>query len=133
MDAKKINDAAMPKVEGKVPGHYQLTVNDKICATVISVKGLHEKAIGALNEFRRSLVSTHLKNLANTPSEMQDECFLAHNVYSPSRTLQFGLPIFEEDNNGVKRILIDYKDAVKTNALLYTLPADYRYINRGSN
>jgi len=133
MDAKKITDATMPKVQGKTPAHYQLTVNDKVCATVISVKGLHEKATNALNEFRRSLVSTHLKNLANTPDEMQDECFLAHNVLSPSRTLQFGLPIFEEDNNGVKRILVDYKDAVTTNASLYILPTDYRYINRGSN
>lgn len=130
MDARKIEETDMPHVDGVKPQHFKLTVNGNVCASIIAVKGLHEKAVRALNEFRRMLVNTHLANLANTPEDMQNECFLAHNVVSPSRTLQFGLPIFEEDDKGMKHLLVDYKTNVKVDPAVYTLPEKYRFINQ---
>jgi len=132
MNARKLEDSGMPDIDGKKAIHYQLTVNDKLCANVIAIKGLHVKAVRALNEFRRVMVNVHLKNLANTPVEMQDECFLAHYIASPSRTLQFGLPVLEQDVRGLSRLLIDYKDNMKVNPLIYTLPEGYEYTSKGS-
>jgi len=130
MDATKIEDGAMPEVGGKKPNHYQLTVNGNICANVIAVKGLHKELVQALGEFKRVLVGTHIANMTNTPKELQNECFLAHNIVSPSRTLQFGLPIFEEDISGKRRLLIDYKVNANTNETLYKLPEKYRIVNK---
>lgn len=126
LDAVKLHDKDVPKVEGKSPVQYRLLVNNKSCSTIYAVKGLHPEAIAALREFRRILASVHLSKLNNTPSEMRDECFLAHEVQVPGRILQYGLTVYEASLSGFKRILVDYKNGVKHNPLLYKLPKAYR-------
>ncbi len=129
LDAKKLDDASLPAIEGKQPIHYQLQVNDKTCADVYVIKGLHEEAMLAMAEFKRILASIHLSTINNTPADMQDECFLAHDVLSPSRSMQFGFPILEQGADGVSRLLVDYDRAYKAASDVFSLPPNYRLIN----
>jgi hypothetical protein len=129
LDAKKLDDSSLPSIEGQQPVHYQLQVNDKFCADVYVIKGLHEEAIQAMAGFKRILASIHLSTINNTPADMQDECFLAHDVLSPSRSMQFGFPILEQGADGVARLLVDFDRQYKTGPEVYKLPQDYRMIN----
>ena len=126
LDAEKLHDSSVPKVEGKSPVQYHLKVNNNTCSTIYAVKNLHPQALAALREFRRILASIHLSKLNNTPDDMQEECFLAHEVQVPNRILQFGLPVYESSSNGLKRILVDYKRHVKHVPKLYALPKGYQ-------
>ncbi|HEC29716.1 MAG TPA: hypothetical protein ENI65_09045 [Gammaproteobacteria bacterium] len=126
MDARKLNDKDIPSIEGMFPIHFQLLVNNKLCSDVFAVKGLHKKAVIALGEFRRTLAEMHLKNLYKTPEELRDDCFIAHDILSPSRTMQFGLPVYQFDVNGKKRMLVDYNRHYKSKPDLYVLPKNYK-------
>ena len=129
MDAKKLEDKTIPSIAGQQPIHYELKVNDVVCAEVFVIDGIHAEAIKAMQEFNRLLASVHLKNLENTPESMQDDCFLAHHIVSPSRSLQFGFPIMEQGANGVSRELVDFKDQFKVDASVYLLPEGYRSVD----
>jgi len=129
LDARKIEDSDLPAIEGVQPVHYQLQVNDKSCADVYVIKGLHKEAVLAMAGFKRVLASIHLSNLKNTPAEMQDDCFLAHDVLSPSRSMQFGFPILEHGADGVSRLLVDFERDFKPGAGVYELPQGYRIMN----
>lgn len=126
LDANKLHEKGVPKVEGKTPVQYRLMVNNRHCATIYAVKGLHPEVVKALREFRRILASVHLSKLKNTPPEMRDECFLAHDIKVPNRILQYGLPVYEASVSGSKRILVDYKSAVKHKPELFILPKGYQ-------
>jgi len=126
MDARKLDDENIPMVEGMFPVHFQLLVNNKPCSDVFAVKGLHKDAVIALGEFRRTLAGMHLKNLNKTPEGLRDDCFMAHDILSPSRTMQFGLPVYQSDANGKKRMLVDYNRHFKSKSDLYVLPTNYK-------
>ena len=133
LDARRLEDSSLPTIEGEQPVHYQLQVNEKSCADVYVIKGLHEEAVLAMTEFKRVLASIHLVNINNTPADMQDDCFIAHHVLSPSRSMQFGFPILEQSADGVSRLLVDFNRDHKTAPGVYELPQDYRMINMAGN
>ncbi len=126
MDANKLDDKELPSIEGKRPVHYQLQVNGHVCSDVYVIKDFNEEVNTAMSEFKRILASIHLGNINNTPAEMLDECFLAHEVKYPSRSMQFGFPILQKDANGATRLLLDYKRDYKASPDLFKLPPDYR-------
>lgn len=129
MDARKLEDKTIPSIAGQQPVHYELKVNDVVCAEVFVIDGIHAEAIKAMQEFNRLLASVHLKNLENTPEAMQEDCFLAHHISSPSRSLQFGFPIMEQGANGVSRMLVDFKANFEVDQGVYLLPEGYRSVN----
>jgi hypothetical protein len=133
LDARRLEDSSLPAIEGVQPVHYQLQVNEKSCADVYVIKGLHEEAVLAMAEFKRVLASIHLGNINNTPADMQDDCFLAHHVLYPSRSMQFGFPILEQSADGVSRLLVDFNRDHKTTPGIYELPQEYRMINMAGN
>jgi len=129
LDARKLEDKDLPSVAGQQPVHYQLMVNDAVCADVFVVEDMHQEAVTAMQEFNRVLASVHLKNIENTPESMQDDCFLAHHVMSPSRTMQFGFPILEQHIDGVSRLLVDFDKHFKVDPVVFSLPGGYRSVN----
>ncbi len=133
LDAKKMDVKELPAIEGKQPTHYQLLVNDKSCADVYVIKDLHEDAVQAMTGFKRILASIHLSTINNTPADMQDECFLAHDILAPTRTMQFGFPIMEQGANGVGRLLTDFDRNYKAAPDIYKLPQGYRVIDMAGN
>jgi hypothetical protein len=129
LDAKKLADKDLPEIAGQQPVHYQLKVNNAVCSDVFVVDDMHREAMLAMQEFNRVLASIHLKNIKNTPESMQDDCFLAHHVMSPSRSMQFGFPILEQNANGVTRLLVDFDKHFKVDSDVFSLPEGYRSIN----
>lgn len=129
MDAKKIQDKDIPLVNGQQPIHYKLMVNDAVCTEVFVIDGIHKEAIKAMQEFNRLLATVHLKNIENTPDTLQDDCFLAHHILSPSRNMQFGFPILEQSADGVSRLLIDFDAHFDAAAGIYDLPKGYRRVD----
>lgn len=126
MDAKKLNDKEMPSIEGQQPVHYQLQVNGHVCSDVYVLKGFNEEVNTAMSDFKKILASIHLGNINNTPAEMLDDCFLAHEVKHPSRSMQFGFPVLQQDANGAMRLLVDFNRSYKAAPELFKLPPDYR-------
>ena len=126
MDAKKLKDSDIPEIEGQQPMHYQLKVNDKVCSDVYVIKDFSPLAESALREFSRILSSIHLANMHNTPVEMLDDCFLAHDVKASARHLQFGFPILQRNENGSSRLLVDYDRNYKPTENIFKLPDSYR-------
>lgn len=132
LSVRKNLDAQAPEVAGEQPVHYSLLVNGVTCKELMVVPSLHPRAVHALREFRRVLAQVHKQNLANTPPEMQDPCFLAHDVFQPGRSLAYGLPIREWDAAGRKRALVDYQGNYATSPELFDLPEGYRQHPFGS-
>lgn len=129
MDAKKIKDKDIPLINGQQPIHYELKVNDTVCTEVFVIDGIHKEAVEAMQEFNRLLASVHLKNMENTPDAMQDDCFLAHHILSPSRSMQFGFPILEQSANGMSRLLVDFDSHFNVAEGVYDLPEGYRRVD----
>lgn len=126
LDATRTVDKKAPKIDGKTPETYDLKVNGITCRKMTVVKGMGEKALSAMREFRRILSTVHMDNLKKTPPDMRDPCFIAHDIVNPVRVLQYGLPIHEILSNGKQRILMDIKDGQKEKPELFKIPADYK-------
>lgn len=125
LDARKQVDKKAPEINGKQPIHYSLLVNGESCRELIVVENMHPRALKALREFRRILSGVHARNLHKTPVEMQDPCFLAHDVMAPVRTLQYGFPIQEWDSSGYSRSLVGYENQQQVNPDLFEVPTHY--------
>jgi hypothetical protein len=55
----------------------------------------------------------------------QSTCELASNVFLPSRYLDYGLPIWQQDMRGARRRLVDYKTDVEIEPRLFELLQGY--------
>lgn len=118
-----------PKVDGKLPRHRELYVNDKLCYSVVAVPGLMEDAVQALRDFRQVLAGEHAHTLPRIPADMQEPCDLALNTFHPQWQLEFGLPLQEWDGEGNRQILMDYKQGLKVDEKLFTLPQGFSHYN----
>lgn len=125
LGVRSLRDTEAPRIGGKVPVHYELSMNENICRHVLTVPDLLPDALLALREFRRILASAHMRNLDRTPEAMRDPCFLAYDVYAPDRQLQYGFPIQEWDEQGNSRSLINYDDEFVLDETLFRLPEGY--------
>lgn len=126
---KEIPDSGTPLI-GKIrPVERQLLANDEICLVAASLAGVQQEAVAAMTEYLRLLASREYGNLDELPASLQTPCYLSRFVYAPARHLQFGLPVFETDNRGYTRILVNYSDAEQLPAGLFTVPADYHRIS----
>lgn len=133
LGVRSLKDGAAPRIAGKVPVHYELSMNENICRHVLTVPGLLPDALLALREFRRVLASAHMRNLDKTPEEMQDPCFLAYDVFAPDRQLQYGFPIQEWDEQGNSRNLINYDEHFVMDEALFRLPEGYGHHVMGAD
>ncbi len=121
----KLDDA--PNIEGKKARHHQLYVNDKVCYNVVAVKGLLADTQQTLIAFRSILAGEHAKLLPRLPADQRDSCDMARNIFHPAWQLEFGLPIQEWDDQGRGQVLLDYKEGVKLDDKLFSLPQGYRH------
>ena len=125
LDEQQVDMADAPLIEGQIPLHYRLLVNDQLCRDTIVVPDLHTEAIQAMREFRQVLASVHKVNVPKTPDDMQDPCFLADDVFWHNRSLKYGFPIKEWTPTGFSRSLLDYKYNVPTGEGVFRIPAGY--------
>jgi hypothetical protein len=63
---------------------------------------------------------------------MQQPCDLALNTFHPDWQLQFGLPVQEWDEGGNGQMLMDFKEGVAVDEVLFSLPQGYQHYSTDS-
>jgi hypothetical protein len=122
----KRDDETYPAIGGRRVLHYELFSNHARCYDVYAAPGLLPDAVEALREFAQTLAGEQASTLAYTPKEMQAACMLANNVFLPTRHLEFGFPVRQEDMAGNERQLVNYDENRILSPTLFQLPADFR-------
>ena len=115
-----------PPVGGKAVNRYRLFTNDKPCYDLFTAAGLLPQAVAALREYHQAMAGEHAAALVNTPQELQSACDLANFIFAPTRHLEYGFPVRQQDMTGNVRQLRDYKQDYIAAEELFRLPADFR-------
>lgn len=115
-----------PPVGGKPVTHYRFLINDELCIDVFSAKDLMPQAVAALREYHLSIAGEHAAAMTNAPPEVKSDCDLANFVFAPTRYLEHGFPIRQQDFGGNVRQLVDFKRNLEIDPKLFDLPAGYR-------
>lgn len=130
--AEKITpDAQAPKIGGGQPRNLELLANDKVCSRLVVVPGLMEPALTGLRDLKLVLARVHRATLAGRPTDLQTPCDLASNIIAPTRAVDHGLPIREQDG-GRTQTLQDFDPAFAADDSLFELPSDYTHIDMPS-
>lgn len=122
---EKTNDTP-PAVGGKPVTHYRLSTNGELCFDVFAAKDLLPTAVAALREYHLSIAGEHAAAMTDAPPEAKTDCDLANFVFAPTRYLEHGFPIRQQDLGGNVRQLVDFKQNLKIDDKLFNLPAGYR-------
>lgn len=122
---EKTNDTP-PAVGGKAVTHYRLSTNDELCIDVFSAKDLLPTAVAALREYHLSIAGEHAAAMTNAPPEAKSDCDLANFIFTPTRYLEYGFPVRQQDMNGNVRQLVDFKQNLKIDTKLFDLPTGFR-------
>ena len=120
----ELSDA--PKINNEVPIKYDFSSNDKLCFSVVSVKGLLPQAINALSEFQQALADDSTFTLDNIPADMQNPCDLSMNTFASTRHLKYGFPIQYWSVKGYSRSLVGFEEDFKNYTKLFILPVQYK-------
>lgn len=115
-----------PAVGGKPVTHYRLSTNDELCIDIFAAKDLLPTAVAALREYHLSIAGEHAAAMTNAPPEAKSDCDLANFVFAPTRYLEYGFPIRQQDLEGNVRQLVDFKQNLKIDDKLFKLPDSYR-------
>ncbi len=116
---------AYPAISGHKVAHYRLFTNERLCFEIYASEGLLPTVQQALREFHVVLAGEQASLAQRRPQSVQSTCELANDVFLPSRYLDYGFPIWQQDMRGARRRLVDYKTDVKVEARLFELPQGY--------
>jgi hypothetical protein len=114
-----------PKVEGLVPLKLTLKANGDVCRTSVVVPELFPEIVTALQEFATAMASFHAANLPSADSENLNACSFADAILAPTRSLESGFPVQENQSTGVQRMLFSLEEDAELPAALFAPPADY--------
>lgn len=121
--------AEAPRVGGREVQWRQLYAGERLCMDALVVPGLMPDAVATMAAMQQVLAGEHAAMIPHIPADVRDTCDLAINVYSPGWPLRFGLPIEQQEYNGRRWSLRDFRADVETSAALFTLPPNYRRFN----
>lgn len=115
----------LPPVHGKPVTRHILMTNDRVCYDVYAAKGLLPDVVRALSEFRQVLSWQHARIWLDMIEFERDPCDLANNIFLPDRHLKYGLPIRQQDMDGRRKAMIDFR-VQSVSADAFRLPDGYR-------
>lgn len=124
-------DEEAPAITGKQPEQIQYLANDDLCFQSVTVPGLLQDAVRAMEEYAQILANRQLNNMQSVPLNMRTPCFLSRYVYAPARQFQYGLPLQEWDSSGYSRSLVNFSDREMMPLSLFELPEDYDSFSPG--
>jgi hypothetical protein len=119
------DEQAYPAISGHKVVHYRLFTNKQLCFEIYASEGLLPAVQQALREFHVVLAGEQAMLAQRRPEIVQSTCELANDVFLPSRYLDYGFPIWQQDIRGARRRLVDYKIDVKVEPRLFKLPQGY--------
>ena len=105
----------------------EISVNGKLCATLVATAKLFPDAVAAQREYKDVLAATQWRTWQNTPVDMRDPCDLALQVTEIPLQYSQGLPLEEDDADGRTRS-IQEEGRVPLDAALFVLPKGYQAI-----
>jgi len=128
-------DRKAPLINEKKSQNFQIMVNNKLCAQLVSVPGLMPDVVLAMQQFSRTLAGQQAQTLSYIPGDLHEACDLARHTFYPDGHLQKGFPVIvpEIGKSGVvtdvlrSRILINFK-TIEVTADHFKLP-DYPVVN----
>ncbi len=123
----RVDKDSYPDVGGKKVKHYRLMTNQARCYDVFAVQGLLAEALQALREYHQTLAGEQAAAMKHTPKEMQSACDLANHIFLPTRHLEQGFPIRQEDMAGNVRQLINYDEHYRSDQTLFRLPENFSH------
>ena len=126
MSVDKRVDEDAPMVAGIRPVTLQLMAGNQRCYMATVLPGLLTDVREAFLEFNRALAVQQFRSLEITPVEFRTPCFLLRYVYATDFSLVHGLPLFDLDESGDRRVLLDYEEDVTLDAGLFALPVGYQ-------
>jgi len=121
------DDTHYPPVGGRPVVHYRYFTNRELCLDVFSAEGLLPPVTQALREYHNVLAGEQAVLLAAPEFMTPSGCDLANNIYVPSRHLQRGFPIRQQDMTGRTRELQDFTRAIAVKSELFHLPRSYTF------
>ncbi|RMG57761.1 MAG: hypothetical protein D6717_04245 [Gammaproteobacteria bacterium] len=124
---KQSVDEAAPTVGGRKPVQQKDFVNARLCMETVSAPGLLDDARKALREYREALAGEQARNLYKTPKELQDPCMLSNLIFHPGKGLEEGFPLYERNEAGATRELLDFERDKAVSTALFELPKGYRH------
>lgn len=119
------DEQAYPSISGHKVVHYRLFTNEQLCFEIYAAKALLPAVERALREFHKVLAGEQALLAQRRPQSALSACELANDVFLPSRYLDYGFPIWQQDMRGARRRLVDYKIDVKVEPHLFKLPQHY--------
>ena len=122
----KINNASYPKVTGHKLVHYQMITNGTRCFDVFAARDLLPEPLAALRQYAQLLAGEQAQAMEYTPKDMQTACDLANNIFLPTRHLDQGFPVRQQDMAGNTRQLINYDEHYPFDPKLFVLPAGFK-------
>lgn len=118
-------DENAPKMLGKSPVSYQVTVDGAECMKFVTVEGVAKNAVSAWQEFNTRLSDQQTANIPATPKELRDNCNFLEHVYDPSIVLSRGLPILWSTKARDMQ-LVDITEEADIPEGFFSLPQDYQ-------
>jgi len=96
--AYRVEKKVTPMRSGTV--RLKVLADGKLCSETVAAAGLFPDAAQALSEYKTALAYTQWATYRSTPTELRQNCDLAHHMWQADYALSQGLPIEERDYAG---------------------------------
>jgi hypothetical protein len=117
-------DEQAPEVVGKRPRNVRLMANGELCGRLVVVEGVMQEALDGLSELKLTLARVQAGMMPSMPLNARTPCDLADTVHAADRTLRFGLPL-QEHNDNRSQSLVDFSETFDAPDDLFRLPPGF--------
>lgn len=122
IDSRSLDEA--PLFAGKKPRQHSFHVQGAECFNIVSIEGEMPRAMDALREMNSVLSERHRRVLGSAADAQQDCKFLV-DAYRPGIEYSMGL-LLTLMNGGENHQLVDVKQAMPVDAVLFEEPPEYK-------
>jgi hypothetical protein len=117
-------DEKAPEVVGRQPLNVRLMANGELCSQLVVIEGVMQEALDGLSELKLTLARVQAGMMPSMPLNVRTPCDLADTVHAADRTLRFGLPL-QEHNDNRSQSLVDFSENFEAQDELFRLPAGF--------
>ena len=105
--------------------HHQFILNKKACYDIVTINGVFEDVLTAVQEYYLALANIRKQNYVMSENQ---QCKDAIEIFSPLNHMQYGFPIREWSSYGFQRFLVDYRQHIIFPSTLFSLPDGFSQI-----
>jgi hypothetical protein len=124
VSVREAEETDAPQVMGQNVYRYEVYAEDEVCTRVLLIKGRYMQQMAVMHEYQTIMSGQQVSTLANTPKDLQTNCFLLDQVYHKGDYFKQGLPIQVTYSRDYTRILSNLEQKT-LDAALFKLPENY--------